>query len=117
MAATDFINTRYDTDAGFTVKAKVDTASVVFAGTAPTSAIDIATSAIISRSKRTAGIHGRHAILSREIGTAPNQFTKYKRVLLLTPARATAVQALIGTTVEIGGVTWTIQSVKNEVLV
>jgi hypothetical protein len=117
MAATDFINTKYDTDAGFTVKCKVDTASVAFAGTAPATAIDIPVSAIISRSKRTAGIHARHAVLSREIGSAPNQFTKYKRVALLTPARATAVQALIGTTVAVGGNDWTVQAVKGEVIV
>lgn len=117
MAATDFISTKYDTNGGFTVKAKIDTASVTFAGTAPATAIDIPVSAIISRSKRTAGIHGRHAVLSREIGTAPNQFTKYKRIMLLTPARATAVEALIGTTVQVGGQDWKVESVKNEVLV
>ena len=117
MAATDFINTKYDTNSGFTVKAKIDTASVAFAGTPPATAIDIPVTAIISRSKRQAGIHSRHAVLSREIGTAPNQFTKYKRVALLTPARATAVEALIGTTVAVGGEDWTVQAVKGETIV
>lgn len=111
----DFINTKYETDPGIIVNCKIEQGSVAFAGTPPAGAVDLSISAIVSRSKRTAGCHARTAILSREVGTAPNQFTKYKEVALLTPARATAVEALINTTVSVGGQDWTVRGVKGEV--
>lgn len=113
--ALDFVTTKYESDSGTITKIKLESASIPFAGTPPSGAVDLGISAIVSRSKRTAGLHARCAILSREVGTAPNQFTKYKEVALLTLTRATVVQGLIGTTVSIGGVDWKVESVKGEV--
>lgn len=110
----DFITTKYESNAGVITKIKLEAASVAFAGTPPANAIDLGISAIVSRSKRTAGLHARTARLSREVGAAPNVFSKYKEVALLTPARATAVEALINTTVSIGGVDWKVESVSGE---
>lgn len=111
----DFINTKYESNAGIVVKCKLESASIAFAGTPPSGSVALGISAIVSRSKRTAGLHARTAVLSREIGTAPNNFTKYKEVALLTPSRAATVEGLIGTTVSIGGNDWKVESVKGEV--
>lgn len=113
----DFQTSKYETNSGIITKIKLEAASVAFAGTPPAGAVDLGASAIISRSRRTAGIHARFATLSRELGTAPNTFTKYKRVALLTPARAQAVEGLINTTVQIGGVDWKVEGVSGEDLV
>lgn len=113
--ALDFITTKYESNSGVITKCKIEAASATFAGTPPAGSVALGISAIVSRSKRTAGLHARTAVLSREIGTAPNQFTKYKEVALLTPARATTVEGLIGTTVTIGGTEWKVAGVKGEV--
>lgn len=113
----DFVSSKYETNSGIVTKIKLEAASVAFAGTPPAGAVDLGASAIISRSRRTAGIHARFATLSRELGTAPNVFTKYKRVALLTPTRAATVEGLINTTVQIGGVDWKVEGVSGEDLV
>lgn len=114
--ALDFVTTKYESNSGVITKCKIESASVAFAGTPPSGSIELGISAIVSKSKRTAGLHARTAVLSREVGTAPNKFTKYKEVALLTPARATAVEGLINTTVTIGGTEWKVESVKGEVV-
>lgn len=110
----DFARYKYETDSGVIMLTRLETASVTFAGTPPAGDVDLDASAVQSNSRRTGGVKPRFATLVREVGTAPNVFNKYKRVALLTPARATAVTALIGTTVTIGGNEWQILSVSAE---
>lgn len=110
----DFQSYKYETDPGVIMLCRLDVESKAFAGTEPAAGIDIDASVVQSQSRRAFGVKPRFANLSREVGTAPNTFNKYKRVPLLTPARASAVTALIGTTVAIGGNDWTIRGVSGE---
>lgn len=105
---------KYETDPGVVMLCRLDTGSLSFAGTEAAGALDLDASVVQSQSRRSFGVKPRFATLSREVGTAPNTFNKYKRVPLLTPARATAVTALIGTTVQIGGTDWTVRGVTGE---
>lgn len=110
----DFRKYKYETDPGVIMQCRLDIATFAFAGPEPAGAIDIDASVVQSQSRRAFGVKPRFATLSRLVGTAPNQFSKYKRVPLLTPARATAVTALIGTTVGISGTDWTVEGVSGE---
>lgn len=110
----DFQNVKYQTDSGGICKIKLDVDTIPQAGTAPSGTITIPGSATVGGNKRRAGIHARHMNLSREVGTSPNVFNKYRRVALLTPAAYTAAIGLVGTTVAIGGVNWEVASVTAE---
>jgi hypothetical protein len=110
----DFARYKYETDPGIIMLTRLEVGSLTFAGPAPSGAVDLDASAVQSNSRRTGGVRPRYATLGREVGTAPNVFTKYKKVALLTPARATAVQGLVGTSVTIGTQEWQILSVSPE---
>lgn len=111
----DYADFKYETDPGIVCLVKLDKTSQAFAGTEPAGAVDLDIHGIQSKSRRNAGVHVRRAVLSREVGTAPNIFTKYKQVPLLTPARAVAVTALVNTTVSVNGVDWKVSGVSAEV--
>lgn len=112
----DFIDVKYETDAGVIVLAKLDVLTAPQAGTPPTGPVDIPLHAIQSKSRRNAGVHSRRMNLSRQVGTAPNQGVRYKQIPLLTPAAYEAAIALVGTTITINAVVWTVNSVSAEVV-
>lgn len=111
---TDFKNVKYETDSGAVCRIKLDILTIPQAGSEPGGTVDIPVSAVNGGSSRRSGIHARKMNLAREVGAAPNTFNKYKRVALLTPDAYVAAAALVGTTVAIGGFTWTISSLTAE---
>lgn len=110
----DFQDYKYETDSGILMLIKMDTATAAQAGTAPTGPIQLSAHAIQSRSRKAAGVHCRKMNLSRQVGTAPNTFNKYKHIPLVTPAAYTAAAGLIGTTINIGSQSWTVTSLTPE---
>lgn len=78
--------------------------------TAPAGAVTSGISAQVSKGNSEHGLRPRGVNLSRLVGTAPNQFKKYKFLPVLTEAEYADTTFAIGATVTIASVAWTVDS-------
>lgn len=104
----------YSADSGDIHPIRLSTADYAAAGTAPGGPATSAISAEVSSSRRSLGLHPRYVTLSRVVGTAPNTFTKYKKLVVLTATAFNSSAFAVGATVTISSTTWTISSKESE---
>lgn len=84
------------------------------AGTPPAGTATSNIRAKVSKSNREYGIRPRGVTLARVIGTAPDQFTKYSFLPVLTAADASAAGFQLGGTITIGTIAWEIVGIVGE---
>jgi len=112
MAFKDY---KYGLDSGSIVFVRVDDELEGKMGTAPEGAATIQMHAIINGSrKREFGIHPRGVSLSRTLGTAPNQFKKYKFIPVLTSTAFSGEGFSKGAVIQISSVDWTVVDQVSE---
>ena len=108
-----FVNTTYAANSGaiFPIRMKdtyFEALTTQSGGTATESAF-----VKVSKTNREFGLRPRGARLVRTVGAAPNTFKKYSFIQALTAASLTS-QLTVGSTIEIGGVTWTVLAHQPE---
>lgn len=87
---------------------RLSTVDYAAAGTPPSGAISSSISAEVSSSRRTLGLHPRYVLLSRTRGTAPDTFSVYKRLVVLTSTAFNSTAFAKNATVTVDGVSWTV---------
>ncbi len=87
---------------------RLSTTDYAAGGTPPAGPATSSISAQVSRSRRALGLHPRTVLLARTVGTAPNTFNKYKRLVVLTPSAFTSAAFANGATITISTVAWTV---------
>lgn len=92
----------------------MDTLRYAAAGTEPTGAVNAKGSAIVSKTKREFGLRPRGVVLSRLVGTAPDQFKKYSFLPVLLASEFGTGNFTEGSTITIDSVAWTVTSLVEE---
>lgn len=105
---------KYEDDDGNIHPIRITPNFYTAAGAAPDGDINSNIKAEIYKSKRSFGLGCRGANLSRKVGTAPNNFTKYSFVPILKASEYNTGTFVPGGTVTINSVDWTIVSLKPE---
>lgn len=108
------VGAKYEDDAGEVHPLRISEAFYTAAGSPPGGDITSNIKAKISKSDREFGLGCRGARLGRVVGTAPESFIKYSFIPILTAAQYNTGDFVVGGTVAIDGVTWTIVSLKPE---
>jgi hypothetical protein len=119
---SDFTNTKYETNEGLIVGARLSDLEFAVAGTPPAAAIDFPITAYTSGSRRRFGVHARGVTLTREVtvddgggNVLTRTFTKFLAVL--TPAAFATAAFNKDAVIAIDGVNWTVLRKINENLV
>lgn len=107
----NFKDTPYESDLGFVCQVRMS-AGEFAAVTASSSTVDAAFHCLNSGSRRKFGIHPRGLVLSRVVGTAPNQFNKTS--FISTPTAAAWEAVNVGSTVTISTVEWKVSGKRPE---
>lgn len=107
---------KYATDAGTIVRIRMSPDSAAVAGnTEPAGAVNdsnIFAFASNPGSRRKKALNARGIVLGREVGTAPNEFTRRTFVPISTVAGLAGIA--VNTAVTVGGVAYTVRSKINE---
>ena len=106
--------TKYLSDAGRVHLLVMDADRIAQAGAPPTTGEASSIRAKISKSNREYGIRPRGVRLGRTVGTAPDTFTKYSFLPVLTPTAYNGTGFQLGGTITIGEITWEIVARVNE---
>lgn len=101
-----FVNTKYEADNGDIHPIRLNTATAGAAGAAPSGAVSNPVKCKVSKTNREFGLRPRGLLLSRDVGTAPNNFKKYRFLPILTATQFQQPES----TYNIGGTTWTFVS-------
>ena len=99
---------KYEADNGQIHLLTLDADRLAEAGAPPTGTSNSSIRAKISKTNREYGIRPRGVRLARTVGTAPDTFTKYSFLPVLTPAAFNGTGFTLGGTVTIGGTAWEI---------
>lgn len=105
---------KYESDSGLIHPINLSAARLAVAGTPPTGAVDTQVQAKVSKSNREFGIRPRRVLLSRTVGTAPNQFVRRTSLPVLTPTAFASATFAIGADITIGGTEWEIYAKQGE---
>jgi hypothetical protein len=107
----NFSDIAYETDLGFTCLIRVSDGELA-ATTPSASPVDAPFHCLNSGSRRKFGIHPRGLVLSRTVGTAPNQFNKTS--FIAAPTAAAWAAANVGDDLSVGGNAWKIAGKRPE---
>lgn len=99
---------KYEADSGQIHLLLMDADRLAQAGAEPTAASNSSIRAKISKTNREYGIRPRGVRLGRTVGTAPDTFTKYSFLPVLTPAAFNGTGFTLGGTITIGTIEWEI---------
>lgn len=105
---------RYEADNGDIHPIIMSAARLAVAGTPPAGAVSNDIQVKISKGDREAGIRPRRVVLTRTIGTAPNQFTRRTTLPVLTPAAFNSAAFAPAAEITYGGVAWTVLRREGE---
>lgn len=108
------VGAKYEDDAGVIHPLKITTGFYSAAGSPPAGDITSNVKAQIYKTNREFGLGCRGARLARVVGTAPNTFVKYAFIPILTASAYNTGSFVVGGTVTINSVSWTIISLKPE---
>ena len=103
-----FSTVKYEDRNGEIHRIKVATNRVASCGPEPTGDVSTEILAKSSKTDREHGIRPRCLNLRRVVGTAPDDFFKYSKLPILTPAFFTTPGLEVGLTISVNGITWTI---------
>ena len=113
----DFDDYKYETNNGTIIQLRLDKPTGAQAGTAPEGAIDLGIHGIVSGNRpREFGVHPRGVRLRRERGVAPNLFSVYKFLPVLTAEALETAAFTEGATITISGIAWTVTDKVGESL-
>jgi len=99
---------KYEADGGQIHLLTMDADRLAVAGAEPTAASNSSIRAKISKSNREYGIRPRGVRLARTVGTAPDTFSKYAFLPVLTPTAFNGTGFTLGGTITIGTIEWQI---------
>lgn len=105
---------KYENDDGGIHTIRLSAARGAVAGTPPAGAVTEDVSVQVSRGAREYGLRPRGVVLTRLIGTAPDQFTRRSFLPVLTKTAYESEAFAKEKTLTIGSVTWTIADKKDE---
>lgn len=106
--------TKYQADDDEVHSIRLTQASIDAAGTAPTGAVTSDIMVKVSKSNREFGIRPRLVRLYRTLGTAPNQFNRYRVLPVLTKTAYDSAAFAKDAKITIGGIEWTVGSKEPE---
>jgi hypothetical protein len=105
---------KYESDSGTIHEINLSEERLAEAGTPPAGAIDSLINVKVSKTNREYGIRPRRVLLTRTIGTAPNQFTRRSTLPVLTPTAFALPAFAKGATITIGAIDWTVADKEGE---
>lgn len=76
--------TKYESDAGDIHPIRINTTTESAAGTPPSGDVDNDIRVKITKTNREYGLRPRYVVVARTVGTAPNQFKRYRKIPMLT---------------------------------
>lgn len=111
--ASNFVNTSYESDAGFVCLLRMSKEESL-ATTLSTAAVTEPFHCLNSGSVKKFGVHPRGVVLTRKVGTPPNEFNKGSFLVYPTPAGYAAVA--VGSKITVGTTEWTVSKKRPESL-
>jgi len=99
---------KYEAESGDVHSMRLSAAKIALGGAEPTGAVDDNVVAKVSKSNREFGLRPRYVIIARVAGTAPDTFTKYANIPVLTQAAWNSAAFAIGVEISYAGFTWEI---------
>jgi len=110
----NFVKSKYEANSTRIHSIRLSTGFAAVAGTLPTGAINDDVKVKVSKSNREFGLRPRGVVLSRLLGTAPNQFYKYTFLPLRSIADYTDPAYSVGSTVTINSIAWIVSEKRPE---
>lgn len=105
---------KYEADGGTIHAIRLRDVTVGVGGPEPAGAVNSPVKVKVSKSKREFGIRPRGVIIGLEVGTAPNIFTRYAFIPILTLASFTGTNFQLNSSITYKGGTWTVVSRQGE---
>lgn len=109
-----FTRSKYESDFNGIINVEMSEEESAVAGTEPTAAAVSPLTAYVSGSRKRNGIHVRGAVLKRTITDGTDSCSVSSFIALRSVADATDAQYQPGQTVTVGGMAWTISSLRKE---
>ena len=108
------VKVKYEDDNGTIYSLRMSPDFAAQAGTEPTGGVSTDVKPKISKTNREHGIRPRGVRLGRTIGTAPDTFTRYTFLPVLTQTEFNSAAYAIGATITIGTTAWEVVSKQGE---